>query len=163
MDCGFSQTLEFISTTSEVLFTALSAFAAVYAYKWSREKIKIDAQKFLAEQRWNYNSLLMNYDELKHIEIDRHPWGKINKEDIGNMVIYFTLLNASVTLWQAHKLSAVEEGIYESAFNHLANRTHRDREFIKQHILPRGYPKLYREELIQRWEKIDKEGHLKPA
>jgi len=76
------------------------------------------------------------------------------------MYRYFILLNIALSLFEADKRGSVDTSTYQSQMNNTANTTFQDKEFIKQHVLPRGYPRTFRDDIITRWESIDKNGTL---
>jgi hypothetical protein len=46
----------------------------------------------------------------------------------------------------------------ETTLRNYCNTTYKDRAFIEQHVLPRGYHSSFQKELRKRWDKIQKKN-----
>jgi hypothetical protein len=152
---------QIITSIVGLFIAALGAFAAWYGYQWLRQNARVETRRRMSEARRHYNELVLANPDWLQSEAAKHTWGPISQDEMIKMYRYFLLLNASVHLWEAHVREAVSLTTYQSTMNHHANITYMEREFIKKHVLPRGYPLAYREELLYRWALIDKEGLLK--
>jgi hypothetical protein len=154
---------QIVSALVNLLLVSISTGVAIYVYKWHREVARLETSSRFQEALRSYNELVLENDEMQDLTIQTHPWGSLEKTEVVRMYRYFLWLNISVALYDAKIRNAVDKPTYESHINNTANLTFKDREFIKQHVLPRGYPKAFREELMRRWNQIDKGGSLGPA
>lgn len=152
---------QIITSIVGLFIATLSAVATWYGYKWIRLNAKIETRRRMSEALQHYNELILASSDWQKAEESKHPWGTLSQDEVVKMYRYFLLLNMSVDMWEAHLREAVSPCGYNSHMNHLANVTHMDQEFIKRHVLTRGYPLDYREELMRRWTLIDREGLLK--
>jgi hypothetical protein len=159
----YSWVAQIISSIVNILLVGVSTSVAVYVYRWHRESAKVETIRRLSEDLRHYNELVLSNEDLQELATENHPWGKLQKDDIRRMYRYFTYLNIAVNMFEARARGAVDMNKYESHINNTANLTFKDREFIKQHVLPCGYAKVFREELLYRWERIDRGGSLGPV
>lgn len=132
------------------------------AVKWLRQSAKVEARRRLSDALRQYNGLVLGNKDFQQAERDGHPWGTLSEEEVVRMYRHFLKLNLAVDLWEAMRRDAIESHTFHSYFRHSANTTFYDRDFIKKHVLPRGYPQQFRDDLQGLWAKIDAEGPLKP-
>jgi hypothetical protein len=146
-----------------VVIAAVSAAFAWFGYNWLKLSARVEARRRLSDALRQYNELVLQSPDFQKSEAAGHPWGPISEADVVRMYRHFLTLNLSVDLWEAMRRDAIEPHTYHSFIRHTANTTFSDREFIKKHVLPRGYPQLFRDELQSLWTRIDAEGLLKAA
>jgi len=158
-----SAVAQIVSSVLTAVLTGVGAYAAWFAYRWNRQNAKIEAQRRLSEDLRHYNELVLSDPTLQKYEAEHHPWGTITQNEVIQMYRYFILLNIYVNLWEAWLRGSVDEAIFTTAFNHFANTSYDDQAFIKKHVLPRGYPKKFRELLVQGWSLVSERGVLAPV
>ncbi len=154
----FAAIAEIITSVATVLILGTSATVAVMLYKWHRDTAKISNNRLLNENLRHYNELMISNEQLQDLDIKRHRWGNLEKDELIMMYQYFIYLNLTQSAFKARK--ALDNEVFESQLNNAANLTYKDREFINQHVFPRGYSGGFQSELKKRWEKIYKDGTL---
>lgn len=152
-----------IASIATVLILGTSASVALMLYIWHRDSAKAANARILNEDRRHLNELMLSNQQLHDLEIKRHRWGRLNKDEVVLMYTYLMYLNIAHSALEAYKRNALGRETFESHINNTANLTHKDRDFINQHVLPRGYGIGFQSELKNRWGEIDKNGTLPPA
>lgn len=147
-----------VSSIGTIVILATSVYIAYRVHRWQRDSAKAQAQSQFSEQMRHFNFLILESEELQALEAKHHPWGKLSCQEVKNMYRYFVLLNVAHSLLAAKNSKNIDEEAFESHMTNFANMMFDEREFIKKHCLPRGYPKVFRQELINRWESRDKNG-----
>ena len=107
-----------------------------------------------------YNLLVLENDFLQDMETNNHRWGKLEKHDVKKMYSYFILFNVSYNLYDAYSNNSIDEDVYKAQLDNTANTTYRERDFILQHVFPRGYKKSFCGEIESRWKNISESGTL---
>jgi uncharacterized membrane protein len=155
-----AQIAKIITSLVSVFLLTISVIVAVSVYRWQRHKEKIDTARRLAEDLRHYNELVLKNEDLQEIAAASHRWGHLDKKDVVRMYRYFVLFNVALSLFEAKGKKAVNTATYEAQMNTFANTTFADKDFVKQHVFPRGYTKEFRKEIGDRWLLIDRDGTL---
>ena len=149
-----------VSGVSTVILLAISTGVAYFVYRWHRESSLVINHRQIQEDLRHYNFLVLENKDLQKLEGQRHRWGKLDEDDVVKMYHYFIMLNISYSAYECMKRKAISKPVYESKINNTANLTFIDREFILQHVFPRGYENGFKKEITDRWRKIENSGTL---
>ena len=150
---------QIVSGIAQVLFLTVSTTVAVLVYRWHRSNAHIEAERRLSEDLRHYNNMILEDEELQDIEVENHPHGNLDRDGVKRMYKHFIRMNISMNLWEARRRNAVSEKRFLTHLNNLAMQTYRDRDFIMQHVLPRGYPEDFRELLLNTWQNAARRRH----
>ena len=148
------------SSVATVLILGVSATVAVFLYLWQRQAARIESIRKMQDNYRYYNQLVLDNPDLLEYERLNHKWGNLSSDEVKKMYRLFIKINMYYSNYDAGLRKAMGKTAWESHLNNLANTTFGDREFIKQHIFPRGYENAFRAEVLKRWEAIDKQGAL---
>ncbi|CAN7149055.1 hypothetical protein [Devosia sp. LjRoot3] len=151
-----------ISTISDVMeivgaiATVVLAYV-VYAYTKKREAFEATSQ---VQTEWQHaNELALTNPEILSIEIAGHPHGELSEADARKMYWYFVKMNIAFNSWVG-RLAYIDQATAQSTIDTVINSTFRDRDFIRTHVLPRGYSKTFAREIEAGWTKIDRSGQM---
>lgn len=147
-------TVEIVTNIAIFIALTTSAIVAILLYKWHQRSARITNNRLLNEDMRHFNELIISNDKLQDLEIERHTWGNLEKDQIITMYQYFILLNTTQSAWKAFDRKALDKELYDSHANNTAKLTHKDRDFITKHVFPRGYNKNFQKEIEKRWETI---------
>lgn len=153
----YANTAKIVTSFASVMVLSVSATTAIYIYLWQRKSARIEATKKLNDDLREYNMLVIKTLELQELEASSHPWGdrKLEISEVKKMYYYFILLNVSYNLYAAYSIDSIDKGVYRAQLDNTANNTCADRNFIEQHVFPRGYKEEFCKELIGRWDFIE--------
>jgi uncharacterized membrane protein len=149
-----------VTSIASVLVLAASATAAVLVYRWQRKLARIEATRKLNDDNRAYNLLVIENEDLQSLDAQRHRWGQLENSDVKKMFSYFILVNISYNLYEAYLNNAVDKNVYRSQLDNCANTTYLEKDFVLQHVFPRGYKEGFCNEIKERWEAISKDGTL---
>lgn len=143
--------LEFVFS---IITTVVAVYVALVAYRLNRKSN--NNQTFLASvQQWQaLNNAILTSQELREIEVENHPFGEVDEKDVQRMYLYFCRLNVARTSYESLMSGLADEQICNGHINNVANLLKGDRDFVRNHCFPRGYPKISKE-LEKRWALID--------
>jgi hypothetical protein len=157
----YSNIAQIIGGVGGFIVAVVSAAFAWFGYKWLKQSARVETRRRLSDALRHYNELVLATPDFQKSEAQGHPWGTISETEVVRMYRHFMTLNLAVDIWEAFGRDAIEPHTYHSFIRHTANSTFADREFIKKHVLPRGYAKGFRDELQALWNQIDSEGLLR--
>ncbi|TPM39366.1 MULTISPECIES: hypothetical protein [unclassified Mesorhizobium] len=112
---------------------------------------KQEAQKSTEDvQNWwqTHNSVVLSNPRLLSLEKRLHPFGDLTDEEVRRLYIHFMTLNVCYNAWANR--DQIDRSLSESTIDNSVNRLFLDRDFVVQHVLPRGYPKDFAEEILRR-------------
>jgi hypothetical protein len=156
----YANIAQIIGGIGGVIVATVSAAFAWFGYKWLQQSARVEARRHLSDALRQYNEFVLQSPDLQKNAAAHHPWGTITEVEVVQMYRYFLTLNLAVDIWEAKEKKAIEPHTYHSHIRHTANITFNDRDFIITHVLPRGYPQSFRNELLSLWEKIKTSGFL---
>ena len=159
----YANIAKIVTSVGTVFILCISATIAFLLYRWQRESAKIDTIRKLHSDLLAFTQLVLANDDLQEMEAKNHRWGTLTKKEVVKMYRYFILFNSSYHIYEAGSRNAIRSEAYHSELNNVANITYEEREFIKQHVFPRGYENGFRKCIVSLWERIDQSGTLPPA
>lgn len=126
---------------------ALAIIVIIINRNYEKQKIDHDMQHW-----WHtHNSSVLSDPDLLEIEAKLHPYGDITAEDVKRMYLHFMKLNIALNCWSSSSLADNE--IKEETIHNCVETTFKDKDFVIEHVLRRGYPRDFSEEIKHRYEK----------
>ena len=151
----FSVLRDVMDVVGAVATVALAYVA--YAYTKKREAFEATSQ---VQAEWQQaNQLALNSRDILAIEIAGHPYGELSQAEARKMYWYFVKLNIAFNSWVGRR-SYIDRETAQSTINTVINSTFNDREFIRIHVLPRGYSRAFAQEIEAGWAKIGQTGQM---
>ena len=155
LDSWLSAASDLMNIVGAVATVVLAYFA--YAYTRKREAFEATSQ---VQAEWQQaNQLALTSPDILAIEIMGHPYGDLTEGEARKMYWYFVKLNVAFNSWVG-RLAHIDRETAQSTIDTVISSTYKDRDFIRKHVLPRGYSKGFVQEVEAGWMKIEQSGQM---
>jgi len=154
-----------VRSTAIVLSSIVALISVIFAIYTARSNKKL----LLAQERnrqagayyvtWpSTNFALFENDDIADLEMTMHPYGQLSIEQIRRVHYFFEALNRTYAIFHNIQNGEPENDYSVSLINNICNVTYPSRDFIKTHVLPRGYTKSFADFIEEKWRAIDGNG-----
>jgi hypothetical protein len=138
------------------LLDAIGTIGIAYiVYRWAKKTENANATREAQNEWQQYNQLVLTNPDVAQVDRNLHQHGDISAEDHRKMFVYFMILNMGLNIWISKQNKLIRPDIAVSINKNISSLLHKDKDFIEQHVFPRGYPDLFAELLREHWQGID--------
>ncbi|MFK0273259.1 hypothetical protein ACIQUG_06270 [Ensifer sp. NPDC090286] len=151
------ETLEVLANVAEIVAAGATVAISWFIFDYTRKREIFESSAQIQTEWQIHNQIIMSDNYLLEMEADMHPFGEISSEQTKRMYSYFLKLNLAFNSWSGSALH-VDEKLATSTVNNTINILYSDREFIKSHVFPRGYPRSFTRMIEDKWTEMETGG-----
>lgn len=149
--------LQNIHAVSEIVGALATVVIAWLVFSYSRKRESLELTASIQRDWQQVNVAVLSSEELLAIEAKLHPFGALDVAQARSLFRHFLILNVAFSAW-ASRGHFSHDALAQSTVRDAINIVYKDREFVRNHVLPRGYPAEFAKIIEDGWAEIERTG-----